>query len=134
MTKGEGRGAFAGFPGEMPAPMRTLNLFSGKHLTRVARFLYVMKFSPDLVSRVCHALDRMGYCFLSADEIKRLLAPVPEVQQMRQRALLEFAEICGAEVETTPNLKSARFVPAGRLGSDRSCPFGPDFQTAMELP
>ncbi len=88
---------------------------SGKHLTGVARSLSVMmKFSPDLVARVRSALERVGYCFLSYDELRRLLAHFPENQRARHQALQEFAEMCGAEVETTPHLKSARFIPLGR--------------------
>jgi hypothetical protein len=71
-----------------------------------------MKFSPDLIARVRYALDRMGYCFLSADELARLFRGFPENRHAREKALLEFAEMCGADVETTPHLKSARFASA----------------------
>lgn len=54
----------------------------------------------------------MGYCFLSSDEIQRLLAKAPSNRRARHRALLEFAELCDAEVETNEHLKSARFTPA----------------------
>ena len=70
-----------------------------------------MKFPPDLIARVRASLQRTGFCFLSCDEIQRLLTAVPESRPARHQALLEFAEICGAEVETTTHFKSARFVP-----------------------
>jgi hypothetical protein len=69
-----------------------------------------MKFPPDLVARVRSALTRNGYCFLNADEIHRLLASVSHGRTSRQHAIEEFAGICGARVETTPHLKSARFI------------------------
>jgi hypothetical protein len=95
---------------------------SGKHLTGVLRSLNVMmKFSPDLVARVRGALERVGYCFLSYDELRRLLGHCPENRQTRHQALQEFAGMCGAEVETTPNLKSARFVPLGRDSANATC-------------
>jgi len=71
-----------------------------------------MKFPPDLQDRVRSALDRVGYCFLSSDEIQRLLAKGPHNRPARHKALLEFAELCDAEVETNEHLKSARFTPA----------------------
>lgn len=70
-----------------------------------------MKFPPDLVDRVRNALDRMGYCFLSSDEIHRLLVQAPVNRPARHKALQEFAELCHAEVETNEHLKSARFTP-----------------------
>jgi len=79
-----------------------------------------MKYSTDLIWRVRCASDRVGYCFLSSDELSRLFGSLPDNQRTRHRALLEFAAICGAEVETTPNLKSARFVPANRRYSPES--------------
>jgi hypothetical protein len=71
-----------------------------------------MKFPPDLQDRVRSALDRMGYCFLSSDEIQRLLDRAPHNRPARHKALLEFAELCNADVETNEHLKSARFTPA----------------------
>ncbi|EDY16644.1 hypothetical protein CfE428DRAFT_5757 [Chthoniobacter flavus Ellin428] len=70
-----------------------------------------MKFPPDLVGRVRSALASKGFCFLNTDEIHRLLASVSHNRTARHHAIEEFAEICGAHVETTPHLKSARFVP-----------------------
>ena len=93
---------------------------SGKHLTGVVRFSTVMKFSPDLIARVRSALERVGYCFLSHDELRRLLGHLPENRPARYQALQEFAEVCGAEVETTTHLKSARFVPLGRESANAS--------------
>jgi len=78
----------------------------------VARISDDMKFPPDLVDRVRSALDRVGYCFLSRDEIQRLLAMAPSNRPARHKALLEFARLCGAEVETNEHLRSARFTPA----------------------
>jgi hypothetical protein len=71
-----------------------------------------MKFPPDLIDRVRSALSRMGYCFLSSDEIQRLLAKAPANRPARHKALQEFAQICEAEVETNEHLRSARFTPA----------------------
>jgi len=70
-----------------------------------------MNFPPDIVDRVRTALDRMGYCFLSCDEIQRLLAKAPANRTARHKALEDFADLCGAEVETNEHLKSARFTP-----------------------
>ena len=70
-----------------------------------------MKFPLDLVARVRNSLDRVGYCFLNGDEIRRLLANASVNRSARHHALEEFAEMCGAEVETTAHLKSARFTP-----------------------
>jgi hypothetical protein len=71
-----------------------------------------MKFPPDLIARVRFAVHRAGYCFLAADEIRRVVAAAPRDRGARYEALREFAQICGAEMETTPHLTSARFVPA----------------------
>lgn len=76
-----------------------------------------MQFSPDLFCRVRSALERKGYCFLTGEEIDRLLAAVPGGWNARHRALREFASLCGAEVEATEHLKSARFVPAETGGA-----------------
>ena len=70
-----------------------------------------MKFPPDMVARVRSTMDRIGYCFLNSEEIQRLLSHAPAGRRARHQALEEFAEICGAEVETTVHLKSARFAP-----------------------
>jgi hypothetical protein len=72
-----------------------------------------MKFSPDLIARVRISLNRSGYCFFGVDEINRLLGGSVKWRNSKgHEALQKFAEICGAEVETTPHLKSARFTPA----------------------
>lgn len=68
-------------------------------------------FPPDLIYRVHTALARTGYCFLGRDEIQRLLAKVPADRSARYKALQQFADHCGAEVETNEHLKSARFTP-----------------------
>jgi hypothetical protein len=81
-----------------------------------------MKFPSDLFARVRGSLERAGFCFLSYDEIERLLASVPGNRYTRHRALLEFAELCGAEVETTIHLKSARFVLGGAIQQDSAPP------------
>lgn len=70
-----------------------------------------MRFPPDLIARVRSSLARNGYCFLNADEIQRLLAKTSSGWSARHHAIEEFAEVCGAQVETTPHLKSARFTP-----------------------
>jgi hypothetical protein len=54
----------------------------------------------------------MGYCFLSSDEIQRLLAKAPANRPARHKALQDFAALCHADVETNEHLKSARFTPA----------------------
>jgi hypothetical protein len=73
-----------------------------------------MRFSPELIARVRDALGRMGFCFLSHDELNRLLAEAPRNLFTRHSALQAFAQVCGAEVEATEHLTSARFVPAAR--------------------
>ncbi len=70
-----------------------------------------MTYPPDLLDRVRSALDRVGYCFLSSDEIQRLLAKAPANRPARHKALQEFAVLCGADVETNEHLRSARFTP-----------------------
>lgn len=70
-----------------------------------------MKFSPDLAFRVSDSLDRMGYCIFGANELERLFSQVKEERE-KFHFLEEFAAFCGAEVETTPHLKSARFIKA----------------------
>jgi hypothetical protein len=78
--------------------------------------------SPDLVARVRSALARSGYCFFGVDEIERLLGGASKRRNGKGHEVLqEFAELCGAKVETTPHLKSARFIPAQsvRAGAGR---------------
>ena len=89
-----------------------------------------MTFSPDLVARVRVALQRFGFCFLSADELNRLLDFLPNCRSTRQRALQEFAAYCGAEVETTPHLTSARFVPLHSTHPESRFASKEDFNTA----
>jgi len=72
-----------------------------------------MKFPPDLVARVRSSISRVGYCFLNTDELHRLLGGVPASLRARHEAIEEFADLCGADVETTTHLKSARFTPDG---------------------
>ena len=91
-----------------------------------------MKFSPDLTARVRTALNRAGYCFLSSDEIQRLLAVIPRGRYAQYEALQEFAEICGAEVETTTHLTSARFVPASASRDTTPHPVETPFRSALE--
>lgn len=81
-----------------------------------------MKFPLDLVARVRNSLDRIGYCFLNSDEIQRLLANASVNRSARHHALEEFAEMCGAEVETTIHLKSARFTPLTTHRDDLQTP------------
>lgn len=78
-----------------------------------------MKFPLDLVARVRSSLDRVGYCFLSSDEIQRVLAHTHGGWQGKHDALKEFAVRCGARVETTPHLKSARFTPVAASERDQ---------------
>ena len=91
-----------------------------------------MKFPPDLIACVRMALDRSGYCFFSADEIARLLGAGHCGRHERDQALLEFAELCGAEVETTTHLKSARFTPAHTSQSHTPFSLEAFFQTPLE--
>ena len=70
-----------------------------------------MTYPPDLIDRVCSALDRKGYCFLSSDEIQRLLTKAPANRPARHKALQEFAVLCGADMDTNEHLRSARFTP-----------------------
>jgi hypothetical protein len=71
-----------------------------------------MKFPPDLVARVRYAVARSGFCILSRDEINRVLAVAPANLRARHEAMERFAQICGANMETTEHLTSARFVPS----------------------
>jgi len=68
------------------------------------------RLSPDLVSRVRHSVERRGYCIFGTDEMERLFFLAQGTHSARMRVLHEFAEACGVEMETTPHLKSARFV------------------------
>ena len=70
-----------------------------------------MKFSPDLTFRVSDSLERLGFCIFDAQELERLLAQDKDAKA-RRHLLEEFAALCGATVETTPHLKSARFIRA----------------------
>ncbi|MEZ0256948.1 MAG: hypothetical protein ACAI37_16810 [Chthoniobacter sp.] len=70
-----------------------------------------MKFSPDLTFRVSDSLERLGYCIFGVQELERLLAQDKDAKA-RRRLLEEFAALCGATVETTPHLTSARFTRA----------------------
>ncbi len=85
---------------------------SGNHLSRLLRMYVHMKFPPDLVARVRYAVARSGFCILSRDEIDRILAAAPANLRMRHEAMEKFARICGADMETTEHLTSARFVPS----------------------
>lgn len=71
------------------------------------------RLSPDLLSRVRHSIKRQGYCIFGVDEMQRLLASITGSRTTRKRIVQEFAAACGAQVETTPRLTSARFVRAG---------------------
>jgi hypothetical protein len=76
------------------------------------------KFSPDLISRVCRSLEQRGYCIFGIEEMRRLLSSITGNDVIKIRVLREFAEACGAEVETTPRLTSARFVKTHTSRSD----------------
>ena len=76
------------------------------------RFTNVMKFSPDLAFRVSDSLERFGYCIFGTQELERLFAHHDKDDKGRRHLLEEFASFCGATVETTPHLKSARFTRA----------------------
>jgi hypothetical protein len=68
------------------------------------------RFPPDLLYRVQTFVEREGYCIVGASEMERLLAHVGASHMARSEYLQEFAQACGAEVETTPHFTSARFV------------------------
>lgn len=68
------------------------------------------RFPPDLLDRARTAVERNGYCIFDASELERVLSHVAASHPARQRALQDFAEACGAEVETTRHFTSARFV------------------------
>jgi hypothetical protein len=68
------------------------------------------RFPPDLLYRVQTFVEREGYCIFSAAEMERLLAPAGGTHAARREYLEEFAQACGAEVETTPHFTSGRFV------------------------
>ncbi|HEY3902268.1 MAG TPA: hypothetical protein VGM54_26880 [Chthoniobacter sp.] len=63
-----------------------------------------------MLDRARTALDRHGYCIFDASELERVLSHVALSHLARQRALQDFAEACGAEVEATRHFTSARFV------------------------
>ena len=82
-------------------------------------YRFVMNCSPDLVARVRSHLNRSGYCFFGVDEIERLLGGESKRRNGKgHETLQEFAKICGAKVETTPHLKSARFTPTRTAGAE----------------
>lgn len=68
------------------------------------------KLSPELFSRVRRSLDRQGYCIFGIEEMQRLLSSITGNRATKTRIVQEFAAACGAQVETTPRLTSARFV------------------------
>jgi hypothetical protein len=70
------------------------------------------RFPPDLLDRARTAIARNGFCIFDARELERLLANTSGSYAVRERSLLEFAEACGAQVETTRHFTSARFVKA----------------------
>ncbi len=71
-----------------------------------------IRLSPDLLSRVRHSIARQGYCIFGVDEMQRLLASITGNRATKTRVVQEFAAACGAQVETTTRLTSARFVRA----------------------
>jgi hypothetical protein len=75
-----------------------------------------MKFSPDLAFRLSSSLERLGYCIFGSNELNRLFSRTKE-DRGRLHLLREFAAVCGAEVETTPHFKSARFTKAASAES-----------------
>lgn len=70
------------------------------------------KLSPDLFSRVRHSIERQGYCIFGVEEMQRLLSSITGNRATKTRIVQDFAAACGAQVETTPRLTSARFVRA----------------------
>jgi hypothetical protein len=68
------------------------------------------RFPPDLLDRARTAIERHGYCIFDAAELERVLSHIPASHPARQHALEEFADACGATVETTRHFTSARFV------------------------
>ena len=74
--------------------------------------MVAMKFSPDLAFRVSDSLARQGYCIFGTNELERLFTETTAAGGNRLHILEEFAAFCGARVETTPHIKSARFTKA----------------------
>jgi hypothetical protein len=70
------------------------------------------RLSPDLFFRVRNSLERNGYCILGVEEMQRLLSSITGNRLSKTRFVQQFAKACGAVVETTPRLTSARFVKA----------------------
>jgi hypothetical protein len=68
------------------------------------------RFPPDLLDRARTAIERQGYCIFDATELERVLSHAAASHAARQRALEEFADACGAIVETTRHFTSARFA------------------------
>jgi hypothetical protein len=71
-------------------------------------------FPPELSHRVETSVKEKRSCVFSGDVLHRLLADAGTATEVRLRALHEFADSCGARVETTPHLTIARFIPSNR--------------------
>lgn len=68
------------------------------------------KFPPDLLYRVRESIEESGFSIFGLEDMERLLSAVRGGRSAKRQALEEFATLCGAKMETTPNLNSARFV------------------------
>lgn len=80
--------------------------------------MHALQFPHEFSHRVSQSVRQRGFCILSGDDLSRLLAGCGEATDARLLALQEFAESCGARVETTPHLTMARFIPSNRGVSD----------------
>lgn len=67
------------------------------------------KFPAEMLYRVRESIEELGFCIFDDVDLEHLLARVPGGLAVRREALVEFATLCGARMQTTPGLNSARF-------------------------
>ena len=92
------------------------------------------KFPPTLVYRVRESIKERGFCVFGNEEMERILSHVPTGPAAKREVLEDFATLCGAKLETTPNFNSARFTnPLAHNGASLilHSPIYPD--TVMQL-
>lgn len=77
----------------------------------VSEVVHLQRLPADLLHRARAAIERQGFCIFDAGEMERLLTHAKGPGQVAKQELLsEFAEACGATVETTKHFTSARFA------------------------